>query len=142
MYISKTPCGRLPPPPSLRDLSRGTLQKKMEKELSKKLKIQSRIYIKIFKKKHQKWIQKHEKSSSEGGLGVLGGDLGAKNLSKSVLADFGRFWPGSDRPKSRPNGPRWGQDGAKMLQVGAKMAILRQFGELSSGFLVVLGAIF
>ena len=45
--------------------------------------------------------------------------------------------------------PKWGkmaitcsQDGAKSLQVGAKMAILRPFGELFKAFLVVLGAIF
>ena len=53
----------------------------------------------------------------------LGGDLGTKNLLKAVLADFGRFWP-----KMKPS---WGQDGAKMLQVGAKMANLRPFGEVS-----------
>ena len=30
------------------------------------------------------------------------------------MADFGRFWPASDRPKCQPNGPRWRQVGAKM----------------------------
>ena len=38
-----------------------------------------------------------EKSRSGGGLGALGGDLGTKKLSKDVLADFGQFWPGSER---------------------------------------------
>ena len=56
-----------------------------------------------------------------GGLGGLGGDLGTKNLSKAVLADFGGFWPGSDRPKSCPNGPRWGQVGAKMAPRCSKL---------------------
>ena len=34
------------------------------------------------------------------------------------------------------------QDGTKIVQVEAKMAILRPFGELFYPFLVVLGAIF
>ena len=75
-----------------------------------------------------KWSQKLEKSKFGEGLGALGGDLEAKNLLKAVLADFGQFWPGSDRPKSRQIRPRWdqvGTDGAKIPQVGAKMAILR-----------------
>ena len=38
--------------------------------------------------------------------------------------------------------PTWSQDGAKSPQVGAKMVILRPFGELFGAFLVVLGAIF
>ena len=78
-------------------------------------------------------IPKSSKNEVWGGLGALGGDLETKNASKAVLADFGQFWPGSDRPKSRPNRPRWpswSQDGAKILQVGAKMAILKLFGEL------------
>ena len=74
------------------------------------------------------------------GSGALGGDLETKNLSKAVLADFDQFWPGSDRPKSRPNGPRRRQDDAKMGQVGQDGrfeaiwgAILTIFGCLGSG---------
>ena len=40
--------------------------------------------------------------------------LKTKNHSKAVLADLDQFWPGSDRPKSRPSGPRWRQVAAKM----------------------------
>ena len=58
---------------------------------------------------------------SGGGLGALGGELGTKNLPTAVLADFGQFWPGSDRPKSRPNGPRWRQVGAKVAPRWAKL---------------------
>ena len=49
-----------------------------------------------------------------GCLGALGGDLGKKNGQEAVLAEFGRFWTGSDRPKSRPNGARWRQLGPKI----------------------------
>ena len=112
----------------------------MEKELSKKLKIQSRIYIKIFKKKHEKWIQKREKSSSGGGLGALGGDLGTKNLSKCALADFGRAridqnlaQMGQDgaklEPRWRQEPPSWGQDGHLEAIWGAFLSI---FGGLGS----------
>ena len=45
-------------------------------------------------------------------------------------------------PKWGKMAPTWSQDGAKSLQVGAKMAILRAFGKLFSAFWVVLGAIF
>ena len=79
----------------------------------------------------KKWSPNLEKSRSGGGLGALGGDLGTKNLSKAVLADFSQFGPGSDRQKSPKMRPSWGQVGAKMLQVGAKMTNLRPFGELS-----------
>ena len=68
---------------------------------------------------------KLEKSKSGGGLGGYGSELGTKNLPKAVLADFGQFWPGSDRPKSRPNGARWCQLGAK---------ISRPFGKLFDHF--------
>ena len=81
-----------------------------------------------------KWSQKLEKSRFGEGLGALGGDLEAKNLLKAVLADFGQFWPGSDRPKSRQIGPSWSQDGAKILEVGAKIAILRPFGSYFDHF--------
>ncbi len=54
-------------------------------------------------------------------MGALGGDLEAKNLLKAVLADFGQFWPGSDRPKSRQIGPRWDQVGAKMAPRSPKL---------------------
>ena len=90
-------------------------------------------------KTFDEWTGKLEKSRSGGCLGALGGDLETKNLSKAVLADFGQFCSGSDRLKSRPNGARWRQLGAK---IGAKMVILRPFGELFGAFLVVLGAIF
>ena len=80
---------------------------------------------------YPKSFPKPEKSRAGGDPGGHGSELGTKNLSKAVLADFGRFWPGSDRPKSFPNGPRWSQDGTKMFQVGAKMVNLRPFGELS-----------
>ena len=72
-------------------------------------------------KTFEKWTWKLEKSRSGGGLGALGGDLETKNLSKAVLADFGQFWPGSDRPKSRPNGARWRQLGAKMAPRASKL---------------------
>ena len=45
-------------------------------------------------------------------------------------------------PKLGKMAPTWSQDGAKSPQVGAKMVILRPFGELFGAFLVVLGAIF
>ena len=61
-------------------------------------------------RKLEKSTPKAKKSTPEGGLGALGGDLESKNLSKAVLADFGQFWPGSDRPKSRPNRARWRQE--------------------------------
>ena len=48
-------------------------------------------------------------------------DLGTKILLKFILADFGEFWPGSDRPKSRSNGPRWPQVGAKMAPRCSKL---------------------
>ena len=70
-----------------------------------------------------------KKSRSGGGLGGLGGDLGTKNLSKAVLADFGQFWPGSDRQKSRPDGPRWQQDGDLEAVWGVILSI---FGGLGS----------
>ena len=35
--LSKTPCGRVPPPPSLRDLSRGTFPKKISKKIFENL---------------------------------------------------------------------------------------------------------
>ena len=53
-----------------------------------------------------------------------------KNLSKIVLADFGEFWPGADRRKSRPEGqdggklePRWRQDLPSWSQDGHLEAI-------------------
>ena len=68
---------------------------------------------------------------------------------KSLKSWPGRFWSilaglGSTKmlPKWPKMAPSWAQDGAKMLQVVAKMAILRAFGELSWAFLVVLGAIY
>ena len=88
----------------------------------------------------QKWSQNLEKSRFGGGLGALGGDLETKNLSKAVLADFGQFWPRSDRPESCPHGlrweprwhrdvPSWGQDG----HLGAIWGgILSIFGGLGS----------
>ena len=45
-------------------------------------------------------------------------------------------------PKMGQDGRTWRQDGAKMLQEGACLAILRPIGELSSAFWGVLGAIF
>ena len=55
------------------------------------------------------------------GLGALGGDLEAKNLFKAVLADFGQFWPGSDRAKSRQIGPRRDQVADKMAPRSPKL---------------------
>ena len=60
-------------------------------------------------------------NGSGAGLGALGRDLGTKNLPTVVLADFDQFWPGSDRPKSRPHGPRRRQVGAKMALRWAKL---------------------
>ena len=68
-----------------------------------------------------KWTRKLEKSNCGGGLGTLGGDLETKNLAKSVLADFSEFWPGADRPKSRPKGPRRRQVGAKIAPRSSKL---------------------
>ena len=79
------------------------------------------MYIEQFTNMALKRTWKLEKSRSGGGLGALGGDLETKNLSKTVLADFGEFWPGADRPKSRPKGPRRRQVGAKMAPRSSKL---------------------
>ena len=79
------------------------------------------MYFEKLTKTSLKWSQKLEKSRFGEGLGALGGDLEAKNLLKAVLADFGQFWPGSDRPKSRQIGPRWDQVGAKMAPRSPKL---------------------
>ena len=57
-----------------------------------------------------------------GNLGAVLGRLGSRFLAKLA--------------------PGWGQDGAKMTQDGAWVAILKPIGELSWVLLVVLGAIF
>ena len=60
--------------------------------------------------------------ASWGHLGAVLGRLGSRFLAKLA--------------------PGWGQDGAKMTQDGAWVAILKPIGELSWVLLVVLGAIF
>ena len=69
----------------------------------------------------------------ERGLGALGGDRETENLSKAVLADFGEFWPGSDRPKSRPNKARRRQDPPSWDQDGHLEAIWEAFLSIFGG---------
>ena len=50
------------------------------------------------------------------------GDLGTENLAKDILTDSGRFWPAWDRPKSRPKGPRWRQNGDNLEASSLELA--------------------
>ena len=94
-----------------------------KKKFWKSLKFKAESVSKSLRKFIKHGSKKPEKSRSGVGLGPLGGDLGTKNLLKTGLVDFGRFWPGSDRPKSRPNGPRWRQVGAKMAPRWSKLGL-------------------
>jgi hypothetical protein len=78
--ISKTPCGRVPPPPSLRDTFIKLDAKPLEKSFDKLL------------YKYENWSPKLEKWKSGGGLGVLGSESGMKillRLSLPILAGLG-----------------------------------------------------
>ena len=131
---------------SLWDLCRGTLPKKIKENTLKKLFNFKAESIKMYFENLRKWFKNGPENLKNRGLeGVwelLGAILRRKNLSKTVLADFGEFWPGADRPKSRPNGPRRRQVGAKMAPRSSKLEPRWPFGKLSWAFWDVLGAIF
>ena len=64
---------------------------------------------------------------------VSGTTLARKISPKLSWLIFANLGLASDRPTSRPNGPgwpSWTQDGAQVVQVGFKMAILTPFREL------------
>ena len=76
-------------------------------------------------KTYKKGPENLKNQGLEGVWELLGATLRQKNLLKAVLADFGQFWPGSDRPnlaqmgqdganlepRWRQEPPSWGQDG-------------------------------
>ena len=67
----------------------------------------------------------------------------ARRLSWQTWADFGQARDAQNGGKIAQNlVPKWGQDGAKMTQEGACLAILRPIGELSWAFWGSFGTIF
>ena len=130
IYIyRRRPAGEYSRPPSLRELSRRTLSRKIEENTyteAVKYKVESikRCFEKLTKT-FLKWSRKLKKSRSGACLGALGGDLETENLSKAVLADLGNFGQaridqnlvpmGQDgaklEPRWRQDLPSWGQDG-------------------------------
>ena len=55
----------------------------------------------------------------------------SQKLSWLILVNFGRARIDQNLAKRTKMAPSWSQAGAKILQVGAKMAILTPFGTLS-----------
>ena len=98
---------------------RRTLQEKnIEENFRKFENRKQKLYTNPLKniiKNDLKMTPKLEKIEVRRGLGALGGHLRTKNREITVLADFGRFWPASGRPK-------WSQVGQSWRQVGPKMA--------------------
>ena len=87
------------------------------KKHSESFRVQSGIYNKISKTIRQKWAKNIENRGLEGVWELLEATWDDKSLQSCL----GRFWPGSDRPKSRPNGPRWRQVKAKMAPRWSKL---------------------
>ena len=122
--LSKTPCGRVPPPPASEEI--------LKEILGEALKLDTESFQKVFRKLLRvcpKMGPKTVKIEVWRGSGRSWKRSWHENRLAGCL---GRFWPILDRrgmPKMAarwPNlAPRWGQDRAKMAQDGAWLAILR-----------------
>ena len=131
--ISKTPCGRVPPPPASEEI--------LKEILREAFKLDTESFQKVFRKLSKmcpKMVPKTMKIEVWRGSGRSWGPPWHENRLGGCL---GRFWPILDRRGMPKIAARWpnlaptcGQDGAKMAQDGAWLAILRPLGESSWRF--------